>query len=75
MIKCLSQKTTKMRSKKICTNKKCINKEVCTHSKSHNELDSCSRVCSLTENSCKCVDEIYFLRKQKLEKLNQNYEI
>lgn len=76
MIKCLSQKTQKMSNKRICTNyQHCVNNTTCPHSKIHNpDWTSCSNECSLIKGAHKCVP-IFFLRKQKLEKLNQKYEV
>ena len=62
-----------MNNKKICTNWQECKTADCPHNRPHNEYDSCYKPC-ITENSM-CVDEIKLLRKQKLEKLNQNYEV
>lgn len=77
MIKCLSQKTTKMNNKKICTNwKKCSYITDCPHNRIHEHTKHCDSTCNLTDEYQypKC-ESINFIRKQKLEKLNQIYEV
>ena len=76
LIKCLSQKIPKMNNKKIiCTNHQyCADKTDCPHSRLHNATQFCEGHCTLVDKYSMC-ESINFIRKQKLEKLNQNYEV
>ncbi len=61
--------------KNICTNHQyCADKTECPHSRLHYHTQFCEGHCTLVDNYSKC-ESIILLRKQKLEKLNQIYEV
>jgi hypothetical protein len=61
-------------SKKICINWQSCSKIKCSHKIPHIQSEQCDLICDYYPNNCVCIS-INLIRKQKLEKLNQKYEI